>query len=229
MRLRVGACLAWVGGIEHQRIGVLDHSAHLHRRAPRAATTCVGVEQRLTGLALHDQVGHCIGVPLVRVAGPANTTGDLSATTLLHYMRGLVRRGVKIGRARERDVVTSRERHSAYRPRALGGLAVAVRPDVADVMATERSLDRIAVWQLGRRPTGTVRCRGMHRTIGLSAISAALHRNRLELRRQCLLTGRMAGRKRSRLGRSLPPWPKQTVHTHTRSLRFYVTAALEIP
>jgi len=81
---------------------------------------CVPIEQRLGRLALHDEVRNRVGVLLVAIRRLADAALELDAAALLDDVRGLVRRGVEVGRSGERDVIADRDALGAHRRRALG-------------------------------------------------------------------------------------------------------------
>src|SRR5438552_2162589 len=90
---------------------------------------------------LANPFGSCdsIGVALVRIARLADAAVEIHALRLLDDVRGLVRGGVKIGRAIEHHVVAGRIRVCAHRPRAV---AADVRLDPRHVVVgAERRLD----------------------------------------------------------------------------------------
>jgi len=145
------------------------------------------IEEILRALALHDAVGDGVGVPLVGIADLADAALQLHAGTLLDDVRGLVRRGVEVGRSGERDVIADRERARAHRRRALGRRAADVGLDRADIVAAERLLDRREVGQGGRAAGDAVRRGGVDVGLRGAGGGALLDDRRVELRGQRVL------------------------------------------
>jgi hypothetical protein len=117
-------------------------------------------------------------VALVDVAGRADAALEVDAGALLNDVRGLVRGGVEIRRAGERDVVAAREAGGAHVVAGLPGGAVGVRLDAGDVEPAERALDRVEVGQARARAGGPA-LRGLVNAGGIAAHGAgllALHR-----------------------------------------------------
>jgi hypothetical protein len=83
-------------------------------------------------------------VSIARLAHPAV---ELDPAALLDDVRGLVRRRVKVGRARERDIVARGVRTSADLIGSGGGFASDVRANARDVVLAEARLDSILVRQ----------------------------------------------------------------------------------
>jgi hypothetical protein len=100
-------------------------------------------------------------VPLVRVAGLVDAAFELDAAALMHEVRGLVRRGVKAGLARERDVVAGRVRLGADRAACGRGVAADVSLDPADIVTAEQPPDRVAVRERGACALDAMRGDGM--------------------------------------------------------------------
>lgn len=75
----------------------------------------VAIEQPLGRLALDHRVGDLVGVLLVSVALFADPARERNAAALLDDVRRLVRGGVEIGRACERDVIAGRIRLGPHR------------------------------------------------------------------------------------------------------------------
>ena len=99
------------------------------------------VKQPLGGAAGDHRVGDLIRVSLVCVTRLVEPLERHHALALLHDMRGLVCAGMEVGGARERDLVTGRERLGADRVGGGARGATDVGADAADVMAAERRLD----------------------------------------------------------------------------------------
>jgi len=66
------------------------------------------IEQVLGGPPRDHPIGDRVGVALVRIARLADPAFELHAATLLHHVRGLMRRRVQIRRRAERDRVAVR-------------------------------------------------------------------------------------------------------------------------
>jgi hypothetical protein len=123
----------------------------LHRRAAGGAAAAVAVEQALGRLALDHGVGDCVGVLLVGISDLADPALQVHAGALLHHVRRLVRRGVEVRRAAERDVIAGGVGLGADRLAGLPGRAADVGLDAADVVTAECGLDAIDVGQFARR------------------------------------------------------------------------------
>ncbi len=122
---------------------------------------------------------------LVGVAFLADIALERHTGALLDDVRSLVRRRVEIRLTGERNVVAGRVRLRAHGSRPLGGLPADVRLDVADVVATERALDEVAMRQ---RAAGALRAvrRGSVNVAGFDArLAFLLALDRRELRGQC--------------------------------------------
>jgi hypothetical protein len=117
------------------------------------------IEQALGAAPGDHRIGDRVGVALVRIAAAAiDATFVLNAAALLHHVRGLVRRGVKVGGLGERDRVAVRVRLGAERARRLAGLATDMGLDARDVVAAEQALDPIAERQGLARAARALRC-----------------------------------------------------------------------
>jgi hypothetical protein len=114
------------------------------------------VEQRLRGLSRRDFVGDRVGVTLVRIARFADYARELDALSLLHDVRGLVRGEPHVGLVIEPDAITDRVCVAAELRARAGRRATNRSFRAADVMTSERRLDRIAMWQLCMRVLDTL-------------------------------------------------------------------------
>jgi hypothetical protein len=171
----------------------------LHRgpRRRSAARQQIG-----SALAAHDAVGDLVCVALVCVAGLADPALEVHPGALLHDVRGLVRRGVQIWGARERDVVAGSERPRAHRGGACGSVRIGVGLDIIDALASEGALDHICKRQTRRAPRGAPLGGGVHgirgpcwARVGRAGLALDQERYRaagLQLRGQLLCQGTLS-------------------------------------
>ena len=173
--LRPGRPLLAVLALQRSaRVGPL-HRGPWRRSAAR--------QQIDSALAAHDAVGDLVCVALVDVAGLADSTLELHARTLLHDVRGLVRRSSQIGRAGKCDMVPGGVRFGPDLGARTRGCAVGVRLDLAHVVRAERALDWVEVRQR-RSAAGHAALRGrMDMVVGSFAGCLALHRGGVRIRR----------------------------------------------
>jgi len=140
-------------------------------------------------------------MPLERVGGAAvDAALELHAAALLDDVRGLMCRGVQVGRAIEAHGVAERERACAERLRRITGRGPLVRRHARDVMAAEARLD---LGEVRQRPASALDSArgdvGWRRSLGIAG-GLALNRRRS----RCELQGRnpsRPSRRQHRVGR----------------------------
>ncbi len=89
---------------------------------------------------------------LVRIARLTHTVLDLDPAALLNHVSRLVGGGVQVRRLAKGDVVAGRERFGTQRVGGLDCTSSDVRARAAHVVASERTLDRLGMWQRLRSP-----------------------------------------------------------------------------
>lgn len=82
-------------------------------------------------------IGNLIRMAFVRVPQLPDPALQLHATTLLHYVGGLMRRRTQVGRGSECHVISGCERLGLHAPRARCRRGIGMGLDIADVMAAE--------------------------------------------------------------------------------------------
>jgi hypothetical protein len=128
----------------------------LHALRGGAVLGHVSLEQVHGGLPGDHAVGHRVRVALVFVPGFALVVLQLDAGALLHHVRGLVGRGVQIGRLGEGDVLSVGERLGPEGLTRLGRGAPDERLGAAEVVLPEGRLDALLE---GQRPSHALHAR----------------------------------------------------------------------
>src|SRR5262245_27540523 len=106
------------------------------------------IEHGLRRASSDHSIGDRVGMTLVAVTGLIDTPKELNTPTLLDNMRGLVRGGVEVWRAVERDRVAHREGSRTERMGGFAGGCALVSCDTRNVVATEAALDLVEVREL---------------------------------------------------------------------------------